>query len=79
MPGNEIEGRIHKLYELDNYSRQSQVADGNWPGYSYNQWHERQREISEPLSFGVKSNIQQLGRGGFAFCSFLDCFISPLF
>ncbi|ONI19041.1 hypothetical protein PRUPE_3G255600 [Prunus persica] len=66
MPGNEIEGRIHKLYELDNYSRQSQVADGNWP-VLYNQWHEKQREISEPLSFNLKSNVQQLdsvrGRG----------------
>ncbi|PQQ13402.1 uncharacterized protein Pyn_31990 [Prunus yedoensis var. nudiflora] len=66
MPGNEIEGRIHKLYELDNYSRQSQVADGNWP-VLYNQWHEKQREISEPLSFNRKSNVQQLdsvrGRG----------------
>ncbi|KAM5581219.1 hypothetical protein ABKV19_010442 [Rosa sericea] len=60
MPGNEIEGRIHKLYELDNYSRQSQVADGNWPGFVYNQWQEKQREISEPLSFSLKNNIQLL-------------------
>lgn len=78
MPGNEIEGRIHKLYELDNYSRQSQVADGNWP-VLYNQWHEKQREISEPLSFNLKSNVQQLGTNGFTFYGLLDCFIIYLF
>ncbi|XP_008379419.3 uncharacterized protein [Malus domestica] len=59
MPGNEIEGRIHNFYELDSYSRQSQVADGNWPAHIYNQWQGNQRE---------KSNVQQLdsgrGRGG---------------
>ncbi|KAM1218020.1 hypothetical protein PS1_045666 [Malus domestica] len=59
MPGNEIEGRIHNFYEQDNYSRQSQVADNNWPVDIYNQWHGKQRETS---------NVQQLdfgrGRGG---------------
>ncbi|KAM2014894.1 hypothetical protein FF2_044695 [Malus domestica] len=56
MPGNEIEGRIHNFYEQDNYSRQSQVADNNWPVDIYNQWHGKQRETS---------NVQQLdfGRG----------------
>ncbi|XP_068334837.1 uncharacterized protein [Pyrus communis] len=59
MPGNEIEGRIHNFYEQDNYTRQTQVADGNWPVHIYNQWHGKQRETS---------NVQQLdfgrGRGG---------------
>ncbi|XP_068302599.1 uncharacterized protein [Pyrus communis] len=59
MPGNEIEGRIHNFYQLDNYSRQSQVADGNWPAHIYNQWQGEQRETS---------NVHQLdsgrGRGG---------------
>ncbi|XP_050380885.1 uncharacterized protein LOC126798091 isoform X2 [Argentina anserina] len=60
MPGNEFEGRIHNLYELENYTRQSQVADGNWPGLIYNQWQEKQREITGPLNFSLKNNIQQL-------------------
>lgn len=78
MPGNEIGGRIHRLYELDNYSRQSQVADGNWPGFIYNQWLEKQRETSEPLCFSPKNNIQQLGRSGLTFYGSLIA-LCPLF
>lgn len=70
MPGNEIEGRIRNFYELDNYSRQSQVADSNWPAHIYNQWQGKQR---------ATSNVQQLGKSGFTFYGLLDCFIGYVF
>lgn len=65
MPGNEVEERIHNLYELDNSSQgqyHSQALDGNWPVLNYNQWVRKQRQIGEALSFKLKnSNTQQLG------------------
>ncbi|KAM3760971.1 hypothetical protein ACB098_01G232600 [Castanea mollissima] len=64
MPGNEVEERIHNLYELDNSSQgqyHSQALDGNWPVLNYNQWVGKQRQIGEALSFKLKnSNTQQL-------------------
>jgi hypothetical protein len=64
MPGNEVEDRIHNLYELDNSSKgqhQSQALDGNWPVLNYNQWVGKQRHIGEALSYNLKNcNSQQL-------------------
>ncbi|KAF5480205.1 hypothetical protein F2P56_000971 [Juglans regia] len=64
MPGNEVEDRIHKLYELDNSSQdqqQSQAVEGSWPAHNYNQWVGKRRQIGSALNFNLKNcNVQQL-------------------
>jgi hypothetical protein len=65
MPGNEVEDRIHNLYELQNSSQgqhQSQAVDSNWPVLNYNQWVGKQRQTGEALSSNlINCNVQQLG------------------
>ena len=83
MPGNEVEDRIHNLYELDNSSKgqhQSQALDGNWPVLNYNQWVGKHRQIGEALSYNLKNcNSQQLGISIFHYfhdSSLSRCFVT---